>query len=140
MKLKFESRRNYGRRKLKLINLKLKKFEGNEIWTWWYLKLETVKDIWSYLRLLKIKDDEIWSRRNLKFKVEENLKLKKFKSEESWNGRKLDAPIWTESKRKTVFVITFQSKNLGYQRRTLSIIRSFQAYGTTAKFISAKEI
>ena len=144
-KLKFESWRNYGWRKLKLINLKLKKFEGNEIWTWWYLKLETVKDIWSYLRLLKIKDDEIWSRRNLKFKVEENLKLKKFKSEESWNGRKLDAPlevltIWTESKRKTVFVITFQSKNFSYQRRTLSIIRPFRAYGTIAKFISAREI
>ena len=63
----------------------MKKFEGNEIRTWWYFKLETVKDTWSYLRLLKIKDDEIWSRRNLKFKVEENLKLK-FKDEVwSWN-------------------------------------------------------
>ena len=29
-KLKFESWRNYGWRKLKLINLKLKKFEGSE--------------------------------------------------------------------------------------------------------------
>ena len=95
--MKFESWRNYGWRKLKVINLKMKKFEGNEIRTWWYLKLETVKDTWSYLRLLKIKNDEIWSRRNLKFKFKENLKLKKFESEESWDGRKLDAPskYWT---------------------------------------------
>ena len=71
------------------------------------------------------------------------INLKEFESKEY--GRKLNALLeiltsWTESKGKTVFVITFQSKNFSYQRRTMSIVRSFQAYGTTAKFISAREI
>ena len=76
VKLKFESWRNYGWRKLKLINLKLKKLEGNEIWTWWYLKLDTVKDIWSHL--------DYWKLKMMKYEAEEiwNSKLKKI-----WNWR-----------------------------------------------------
>ena len=44
-----------------------------------------------------------------------NLQMNSQRHEESQDGKKLDAPLeiltsWTESKRKTVFVITFQSK------------------------------
>ena len=55
------------------MNLKLKKFEVEEIWSWWNLKLTKfeVEEIWS---------QEIWSWRNLKLKNFnlKNLKLKKF--------------------------------------------------------------
>ena len=61
VKVKFEEWRIYGWRKLKLINLEMKKFEGSESWICWCLKLKTIKHSWSYLRLLKIKDDKKWS-------------------------------------------------------------------------------
>ena len=43
VKVKFEDWRNYGWRKLKWINLEMKKFEGSESWICWCLKLKTVK-------------------------------------------------------------------------------------------------
>ena len=39
--VKFENWRNYGYRKLKLINLEMKKLEYSENWICWCLKVET---------------------------------------------------------------------------------------------------
>ena len=57
VKLKFESWRNYGWRKLKLINLKLKKFEGSENLN---LMIFEVEDSERHLKLLKVIENQRW--------------------------------------------------------------------------------
>ena len=66
---KFEVEEIWGWRNLKKINWKMKKFEVEENWSWkiWSWKTFEVEEIWSWknMKMEKFEVEEIWSWRNL---------------------------------------------------------------------------